>query len=91
MKTAWGEVTGIGVDTHVHRITNRLGWVKTKTPEDTRKGLEKWLPKEHWSELNNLLVGFGQQVCKPVKPQCATCLNNSVCAYGISYVKKEQK
>ncbi|KAH0809547.1 hypothetical protein GEV33_013245 [Tenebrio molitor] len=91
MKTAWGEVTGIGVDTHVHRITNRLGWVKSKTPEDTRKGLEDWLPKEYWSEVNHLLVGFGQQVCLPTKPQCVTCLNNSICPFGASLVKMESK
>jgi endonuclease-3 len=45
MKTAWQTITGIGVDTHVHRISNRLGWVKTKQPEDTRKALEAWLPR----------------------------------------------
>ena len=45
MKSAWGEVTGIGVDTHVHRISNRLGWVKTKQPEQTRGALEDWLPR----------------------------------------------
>ncbi|RZC43055.1 endonuclease III-like protein 1, partial [Asbolus verrucosus] len=78
MQTAWGEVTGIGVDTHVHRVSNRLGWVNTKTPEATRKSLEEWLPKELWTEIGLLLVGFGQQICQPAKPQCATCLNKSV-------------
>ena len=88
MKTAWGVVTGIGVDTHVHRIANRLGWVKSKSPEDTRKELEDWLPKEHWSEVNHLLVGFGQQICQPVKPQCAACLNNTLCPFGVTTMKK---
>ncbi|XP_018335211.1 endonuclease III-like protein 1 isoform X2 [Agrilus planipennis] len=82
MQIAWGTVTGIGVDTHVHRITNRLKWVNTKTPEETRKALEKWLPFDLWSEVNHLLVGFGQQICLPVRPQCETCLNKSLCPFG---------
>ncbi|XP_074027524.1 nth-like DNA glycosylase 1 [Leptinotarsa decemlineata] len=89
MNTAWGQVTGIGVDTHVHRISNRLGWVDTKTPEETRKALEGWLPYDLWSEVNHLLVGFGQQICQPVRPQCATCLNHEICPYGIKYINGE--
>lgn len=87
MNVAWGQVTGIGVDTHVHRISNRLGWVNTKTPEQTRKALEDWLPYELWSEVNHLLVGFGQQICQPTKPQCATCLNYELCPFGRKYIK----
>jgi len=70
-----------GVDTHVHRIANRLRWVETptKNPEATRVGLESWLPAELWSEINLLLVGFGQQICKPVRPKCGECLNASIC------------
>ncbi|KAM3917116.1 endonuclease III-like protein 1 [Leptodactylus fuscus] len=77
MDIAWNKVSGIGVDTHVHRISNRLKWMKkeTKTPEDTRVALEDWLPRDLWSEINWLLVGFGQQVCLPVSPRCADCLN----------------
>ncbi|XP_066140369.1 endonuclease III-like protein 1 [Euwallacea fornicatus] len=82
MKTAWGETTGIGVDTHVHRICNRLGWVKTKTPEETRKALEGWLPFELWCEVNHLLVGFGQQICIAKKPACVSCKNRNLCPYG---------
>lgn len=61
----------LGVDTHVHRISNRLGWTgrKTKTPEETRLALESWMPKEIWSETNLLMVGFGQQTCLPVGPR----------------------
>lgn len=81
----------LGVDTHVHRISNRLGWVNTKTPEETRKALEDWLPQELWSEVNHLLVGFGQQICQPIKAQCATCLNHELCPYGIKYIKNELK
>jgi len=53
--------TGIGVDTHMHRIFNDLKWVKSKTPEQTREQLEGWLPKDRWGELNALFVGFGQE------------------------------
>lgn len=82
----------LGVDTHVHRISNRLGWVKnTKTPEATRKELEDWLPQQMWSEVNHLLVGFGQQICQPIKPQCATCLNYQLCPFGRSFIKNNLK
>lgn len=84
MTVAWGKVVGIGVDTHVHRISNRLKWVKkeTKTPEDTRKALQDWLPREYWTEINWLLVGFGQQICKPVNPRCWDCLNINICPFA---------
>ncbi|XP_041839533.1 endonuclease III-like protein 1 [Melanotaenia boesemani] len=81
MDIAWDQVSGIGVDTHVHRISNRLGWLRkpSKNPEETRKALEEWLPRELWSEINWLLVGFGQQVCLPVNPLCSACLNQYSC------------
>ncbi|CAL8079349.1 unnamed protein product [Calicophoron daubneyi] len=84
MKCAWNKITGIGVDTHVHRICNRLGWTRkpTKTPEETRRELESWLPFEHWREINLLLVGFGQQRCLPVSPNCSNCLNVRICPFG---------
>lgn len=92
MGIAWDQVSGIGVDTHVHRISNRLGWLKkpTKSPEETRKALEEWLPRELWSEINWLLVGFGQQVCLPVNPLCSVCLNQHSCpsAHKISPTKR---
>ncbi|XP_028904925.1 endonuclease III-like protein 1 isoform X2 [Ornithorhynchus anatinus] len=81
MAIAWGAVSGIAVDTHVHRIANRLQWTQTETksPEQTRAALEDWLPRELWSEINWLLVGFGQQVCLPRHPRCASCLNRTLC------------
>ncbi|KAJ8246235.1 hypothetical protein GJAV_G00265320 [Gymnothorax javanicus] len=81
MDIAWRQVSGIGVDTHVHRISNRLGWTRkeTKSPEDTRRALEEWLPRELWSEINWLLVGFGQQVCQPTAPMCSLCLAQNCC------------
>ncbi|XP_060589390.1 endonuclease III-like protein 1 [Ruditapes philippinarum] len=89
MKCAWNQIEGIGVDTHVHRISNRLGWVKktTKLPEDTRKALEDWLPREYWTDINHLLVGFGQQTCLPVNPKCSECLNKDICPYGRSQLR----
>ncbi|XP_052899662.1 endonuclease III-like protein 1 [Anopheles moucheti] len=81
MRSAWNIVTGIGVDTHVHRITNWLKWVpkETKNPEETRQALEKWLPYELWDEVNHMLVGFGQTICTSRFPRCNDCLNASIC------------
>lgn len=73
LSAAWGKHMGIGVDVHVHRITNLWGWNKTKTPEETRKALQSWLPLEKWHEINKLLVGLGQTVCLPVKRRCGDC------------------
>ncbi|KAL8810206.1 MAG: hypothetical protein Q9200_002769 [Gallowayella weberi] len=73
MSAAWGRDEGIGVDVHVHRITNLWGWHKTNQPEETRRCLEAWLPREKWHEINHLLVGFGQTVCLPVGRRCGEC------------------
>lgn len=73
MSAAWGRTEGIGVDVHVHRITNLWGWHKTQQPEQTRAALESWLPKEKWHDINNLLVGFGQTICLPVGRKCGDC------------------
>jgi len=64
---------GICVDTHVHRISNRLGLVKTKTPEQTEFALRKTLPKKYWLIYNDLLVTYGQNLCVPVSPWCSKC------------------
>ena len=64
---------GICVDTHVHRISNRLGIVKTKTPEQTEFALRKTLPKKYWIRYNDLLVAFGQTLCRPTSPWCSKC------------------
>jgi endonuclease-3 len=64
---------GICVDTHVHRISNRLGYVRTKTPEETESVLRKKLPKNFWIEYNMLLVTWGQNVCRPISPMCSQC------------------
>jgi endonuclease-3 len=70
---------GICVDTHVHRITNRWGYVRTKTPQETEFALREKLPKRYWKEINGLLVAFGQNICKPVSPLCSTCAISSFC------------
>ncbi len=70
---------GVCVDTHVHRISNRLGYVTTKTPEETEWALRKKLPKQFWIIYNSLLVMWGQNVCKPVSPLCSQCPLNSLC------------
>jgi len=64
---------GICVDTHVHRITNRWGYVKTKTPEKTEYALREKLPGKYWLKINGLLVAFGQGICRPVSPLCSQC------------------
>ncbi|KAL2482192.1 Endonuclease III-like protein 1 [Forsythia ovata] len=86
MNVGWNNVQGICVDTHVHRICNRLGWVsrtgtkqRTSTPEETRESLQLWLPKEEWVPINPLLVGFGQTVCTPLRPRCGICTVNGIC------------
>ncbi|HSB78497.1 MAG TPA: endonuclease III, partial [Candidatus Methylomirabilis sp.] len=70
---------GICVDTHVHRISNRLGIVKTKTPEHTESALRQILPRRHWIYYNDLLVSFGQNVCKPISPLCSGCPVYDLC------------
>ena len=73
LSAAWDRTEGIGVDVHVHRITNLWGWHKTKGPEETRAALQSWLPRDRWREINWLLVGFGQAVCLPVGRRCGDC------------------
>jgi endonuclease-3 len=64
---------GLCVDTHVHRISNRLGYVRTKTPDETEFALREKLPPDHWSRYNTLLVAFGRNTCRPVSPLCSGC------------------
>ena len=73
MSAAWGQQQGIGVDTHVHRMANRLHWVKTTDPKDTETRLRDILPVESWPGTNIALVGFGQVLCGAKKPLCTEC------------------
>ncbi|USP78202.1 uncharacterized protein yc1106_05476 [Curvularia clavata] len=96
MSAAWGRTEGIGVDVHVHRITNLWGWHKTQQPEQTRAALESWLPKDKWHDINNLLVGFGQSICLPVGRKCGECklADRGLCPSAVvakrTKVKKEE-
>lgn len=72
MNLAFG-VDAICVDCHVHQISNRLGWIETKSPEDTEKALKKVLPRKHWIPVNEIFVMWGQAVCTPISPKCSLC------------------
>jgi len=73
-------IPAICVDTHVHRISNRLGLVETKTPEATEGALRKLLPRDLWIPINDLMVTFGQNQCHPTSPRCSTCVLHDLCA-----------
>jgi endonuclease-3 len=70
---------GICVDTHVHRISNRWGYLATRTPDETEAVLRKKLPAEYWLEINDLLVTYGQNLCRPISPYCSRCLVAKFC------------
>ncbi|WP_347277452.1 endonuclease III [Pseudanabaena sp. FACHB-2040] len=70
----------ISVDVHVHRVTNRWGYVQTRTPEKTLVALQKQLPQQYWVEINSLLVPFGKHICRGTRPRCQTCPVESMCA-----------
>ena len=71
----------IPVDTHVHRISNRIGLVQTKTPEDTEIELMKKIPRKHWIRINDTFVMYGQNICKPISPMCKVCQIKKECNY----------
>jgi endonuclease-3 len=81
----------IPVDTHVHRISNRLGLVNTKEPEETETELTKSVPKRYWLDLNDLFVRFGQTTCRPVGPRCDLCSLTGVCKYYKTVVAPKRK
>ncbi|ODN30890.1 endonuclease III [Fervidobacterium thailandense] len=72
----------LAVDTHVHRISNRLGWVKTKHPEETEEELKKILAPELWGPINGSMVEFGKKICRPVKPRCEDCFLKPCCNFA---------
>jgi len=81
----------IPVDTHVHRIANRLGLVNTKKPEETEERLVRSIPRRYWLDVNDLFVRFGQTKCKPVGPRCDTCTLTDVCVYYRDVVAPKAK
>ena len=78
------KIPAIPVDTHVHRISNRLGWVKTKNPKKTEEKLKTTIPKDLWLKLNRIFVRFGQQICLPNRPKCEICPINEICPKDFS-------
>ncbi|NVM16731.1 MAG: endonuclease III [Candidatus Lokiarchaeota archaeon] len=78
------KVPAIPVDTHVHRIPNRIGWIRTKKPEETEKELKKIIPKDQWIRVNRLFVRFGQEICLPNRPKCDLCPINTICEKDFS-------
>lgn len=72
-------IDAICVDCHVHQISNRLGWISTRTPEESEKVLQTIMPKRFWIPLNELLVSYGQEVCTSVSPKCSLCPENTRC------------
>ena len=72
-------IDAICVDCHVHQISNRLGWIETKTPEESEKALQPVMPRRFWIPLNELLVSYGQEVCTSVSPKCSMCPENRSC------------
>jgi endonuclease-3 len=83
-------VPAIPVDTHVHRISNRIGLVQTKESEKTEQELKKAIPRKYWIEINELLVRHGQEVCKPQNPECAKCPIVEMCDFGASVLKNRK-
>ncbi len=77
---AFGQASAIPVDTHVHRISNRLGWVRTRSPERTELDLERRVPRDLWLDLNSLFVDHGKRVCLPQRPRCGQCPVRRMCA-----------
>jgi endonuclease-3 len=76
---AYGSRRNICVDTHVHRISNRLGWVSTRTPEQTEQALYRAIPRRWWADVNLYLVTWGQHVCRPIRPRCRACVLAARC------------
>ncbi|MHA2008620.1 MAG: endonuclease III domain-containing protein [Promethearchaeota archaeon] len=88
------KIPAIPVDTHVHRISNRLGWVKSTNPEKTEQALKKIIPRDLWLKINRLFVRFGQQICVPIRPKCENCPINNYCPRDFSMeltLKKKRK
>lgn len=72
-------IPALPIDTHCHRLPNRLGWIKTKSPEETELQLMKLIPKRYWLDINELFVKHGQTICKPVSPFCSKCIIRKYC------------
>ena len=87
MDVAFGQVLGVSIDTHMHRMLNQLGWVRSKEPEQTRKQLEAWLPRSYWAGMNYTWVGFGQELQTDKEKLLRKVLKSSDPALGIRLLK----
>ena len=76
-------ISALPVDTHVHRVSNRIGLVRTDSPDETELELKKILPEELWSNINELFIDFGREICKPIGPKCPECFFNDFCEYAL--------
>ena len=74
-------IPAIAVDTHVQRVSNRIGWCKTKNPEETEEVLRKIIPEQYWLGFNPMIVEFGKKICKPIGPKCKECTISEFCQY----------
>ena len=83
-------IPALPVDTHVHRVSNRIGLVKTDNPDETELELEKILPEELWSNINELFIDFGREICKPIGPKCPECFFNDFCEYSLKNRKAKR-
>ena len=79
-------IAALPVDTHVHRVSNRIGLVKTDNPDETEFELKKNIPEELWSDINELFIDFGREICKPIGPKCSECFFNGFCEYALKKV-----
>ena len=77
------DIPSVCVDTHVHRISNLMGLVRTKTPEETEYARMELTPRERWSDINRYLVRHGQEICQPNRPHCDRCMVSDMCQYAI--------
>lgn len=91
MRVAEGKNEGISVDTHCHRIPNRLKWFKSKNPRESQGLLEEIFKKKEWTYINEVIVGFGQNICDAKKPKCKICPLKNVCVANENYCKKKLK
>jgi endonuclease-3 len=85
------DLDAIPVDTHVHRVSNRIGLVKTKDPEETERELVRMIPRDLWKVVNTLFVTFGKEVCRPIGPKCGTCPVNRYCDYYSTVFQRKNK
>ena len=85
------KIEGIAMNTHIHRVCNRIGWVDNKNEEQTRKSLQSWLPQESWEDANSLLSGLGLTICESRKPKCDECLLKNSCYFRLNSENNKTK